>query len=74
MKKYVLNILIFTLFVNLSFSQNLDSLNISRINDTILSKYLNEKRPIEIQLPRSYAASPDKKYPLIVVNSQATVC
>ena len=67
MKKYVLNILIFTLFVNLSFSQNLDSLNISRINDTILSKYLNEKRPIEIQLPRSYGASPDKKYPLIVV-------
>ena len=67
MKKYVLNILIFTLFVNLSFSQNLDSLNISRINDTILSKYLNEKRPIEIQLPRSYDANPDKKYPLIVV-------
>ena len=67
MKKYVLNILIFTLFVNLSFSQNLDSLNISRINDTILSKYLNEKRPIEIQLPRSYETSPDKKYPLIVV-------
>ena len=67
MKKYVLNILIFTLFVNLSFSQNLDSLNISRINDTILSKYLNEKRSIEIQLPRSYDASPDKKYPLIVV-------
>ena len=67
MKKYVLNILIFTLLVNLSFSQNLDSLNISRINDTILSKYLNEKRPIEIQLPRSYDASPDKNYPLIVV-------
>ena len=67
MKKYVLNILIFTLFVNSLFSQNLDSLNISRINDTILSKYLNEKRPIEIQLPRSYDASPDKKYPLIVV-------
>ena len=67
MKKYVLNILIFTLFVNLSFSQNLDSLYISRINDTILSKYLNEKRPIEIQLPRSYETSPDKKYPLIVV-------
>ena len=67
MKKYALNILIFTLFVNLSFSQNLDSLYVSRINDTILSKYLNEKRPIEIQLPRSYGASPDKKYPLIVV-------
>ena len=67
MKKYVLNILIFTLLVNLSFSQNLDSLNISRINDTILSKYLNEKRPIEIQLPRTYDTNPDKKYPLIVV-------
>jgi len=67
MKKYILNILIFILFVNLSYSQNLDSLYVSRINDTILSKYLNEKRPIEIQLPRSYGASPDKKYPLIVV-------
>ena len=67
MKKYALNILIFTLFVNLSFSQNLDSLYVSRINDTILSKYLNEKRPIKIQLPRSYDTNPDKKYPLIVV-------
>ncbi len=67
MKKYALNILIFTLFVNLSFSQNLDSSYVSRINDTILSKYLNEKRPIEIQLPRSYDTNPDKKYPLIVV-------
>ena len=67
MKKYALNILIFTLFANLSLSQNLDSLYVSRINDTILSKYLNEKRPIEIQLPRSYDTNPDKKYPLIVV-------
>ena len=67
MKKYALNILIFTLFVNLSFSQNLDSLYVSRINDTILSKYLNEKRPIKIQLPRSYDTNPEKKYPLIVV-------
>ena len=67
MKKYVLNTLIFTLFVNLSFSQNLDSLNISRINDTILSKYLNEKRSIEIQLPRSYDVDLDKKYPLMIV-------
>ena len=67
MKKYALNILIFTLFVNLSLSQNFDSLYVSRINDTILSKYLNEKRPIEIQLPRSYDTNPDKKYPLIVV-------
>ena len=67
MKKYALNIIIFTLFANLSLSQNLDSLYVSRINDTILSKYLNEKRPIEIQLPRSYDTNPDKKYPLIVV-------
>ena len=67
MRKYALNILIFILFVNLSYSQNLDSLYVSRINDTILSKYLNEKRSIEIQLPRSYDANPDKKYPLIVV-------
>ena len=67
MKKYFLNILIFTLFANISNSQNLDSLYVSRINDTILSKYLNEKRPIEIQLPRSYDTNPDKKYPLIVV-------
>ena len=67
MKKYILNILIFTLFTNLSNSQKLDSLYVSRINDTILSKYLNEKRSIEIQLPRSYEANPDKKYPLMIV-------
>jgi len=67
MKKYALNIIIFTLFANLSLSQNLDSFYVSRINDTILSKYLNEKRPIEIQLPRSYDTNPEKKYPLIVV-------
>ena len=67
MTKYILNILIFTLLVNLSNSQNLDSLYVSKINDTILSKYLNEKRPIEIQLPRSYDVELDKKYPLIIV-------
>ena len=67
MKKYILNILIFILFTSLSNSQNLDSLYVSRINDTILSKYLNEKRSIEIQLPRSYEANPDKKYPLMIV-------
>ena len=67
MKKYILNILIFTLFANISNSQNLDSLYVSRINDTILSKYLNEKRSIEIQLPRSYDVDLDKKYPLMIV-------
>ena len=67
MTKYILNILIFTLLVNLSNSQNLDSLYVSKINDTILSKYLNEKRPLEIQLPRSYDVELDKKYPLIIV-------
>ena len=67
MKKYILNILIFILFTSLSNSQNLDSLYVSRINDTILSKYLNEKRSIEIQLPRSYDVDLDKKYPLMIV-------
>ena len=67
MTKYILNILIFTLFVNLLNSQNLDSLYVSKINDTISSKYLNEKRAIEIQLPRSYDVELDKKYPLIIV-------
>ena len=67
MKKYILNILIFILFTGLSNSQNLDSLYVSRINDTILSKYLNEKRSIEIQLPRSYDVDLDKKYPLMIV-------
>ncbi len=67
MKKYILNILIFTLFANISNSQNLDSLYVSRINDTIFSKYLNEKRSIEIQLPRSYDVDLDKKYPLMIV-------
>ena len=67
MKKHILNILIFILITSLSNSQNLDSLYVSKINDTILSKYLNEKRSIEIQLPRSYDANPDKKYPLMIV-------
>ena len=67
MTKYILNILIFTLFVNLLNSQNLDSLYVSKINDTISSKYLNEKRAIEIQLPSSYDVELDKKYPLIIV-------
>ena len=67
MKKYTLNTFLFFLTINLLSSQNLDSLYVSRINDTILSKYLNEKRAIEIQLPRSYEIEVDKNYPLMIV-------
>ena len=67
MKKYTLNTLLFFLTINLLSSQNLDSLYVSRVNDTILSKYLNEKRAIEIQLPRSYEIEVDKNYPLMIV-------
>ena len=67
MKKYTLNTFLFFLTINLLSSQNLDSLYVSRVNDTILSKYLNEKRAIEIQLPRSYEIEVDKNYPLMIV-------
>ena len=67
MKKYILNTFLFFLTINLLSSQNLDSLYVSRVNDTILSKYLNEKRAIEIQLPRSYETEVDKNYPLMIV-------
>ena len=67
MKKYTLNTLLFFLNINLLSSQNLDSLYVSRLNDTIISKYLNEKRAIEIQLPRSYEIEVDKNYPLMIV-------
>ena len=67
MKKYTLNTFLFFLTINLLSSQNLDSLYVSRVNDTILSKYLNEKRAIEIQLPRSYETEFDKNYPLMIV-------
>ena len=67
MKKYTLNTFLFFLTINLLSSQNLDSLYVNRVNDTILSKYLNEKRAIEIQLPRSYETEVDKNYPLMIV-------
>lgn len=54
MIKYSLNIFLFIISINFLSSQNLDSLYVSRLNDTILSKFLNEKRSLEIQLPRSY--------------------
>ena len=67
MIKQTLNTFLFFLTINLLSSQNLDSLYVSRLNDTILSKYLNEKRAIEIQLPRSYEIASDKNYPLMIV-------
>jgi len=67
MKKFILNILLFVFAINSLSSQSLDSLNISRINDTIISKYLNEKRSLEIQLPRSYYVKSEKNYPLMIV-------
>lgn len=67
MIKYILKFIIFTLFFNLSYSQNIDSLYTKRINDTILSKILNQKRSIDIQLPRSYDNDLEKKYPLMIV-------
>ena len=67
MTKYTLNTFLFFLTINLLSSQNLDSLYVSRVNDTIISKYLNEKRAIEIQLPRSYEIASDKNYPLMIV-------
>jgi len=67
MTKYTINTFLFFLTINLLSSQNLDSLYVSRVNDTIISKYLNEKRAIEIQLPRSYEIEFDKNYPLMIV-------
>ena len=67
MTKHILNILLFVFAINSLSSQNLDSLNVSRINDTIMSKYLNEKRSLEIQLPRSYYVKSEKNYPLMIV-------
>jgi len=67
MIKYILTTFLFFISINLLSSQNLDSLYVSRLNDTILSKYLNEKRAIEIQLPRSYDIESDKNYPLMIV-------
>ena len=65
--KYILGVLFISFYFGLGFSQNLDSLNVFKINDTIKSSFLNERRAIEIQLPRSYEADVMKKYPLILV-------
>jgi len=67
MTKHSLNIFLFIISINFLSSQNLDSLYVSRLNDTILSKFLNEKRSLEIQLPRSYNIELEKNYPLMIV-------
>ena len=67
MTKHIFNILLFVFAINSLSSQTLDSLNVSRINDTIISKYLNERRSLEIQLPRSYYVKSEKNYPLMIV-------
>ena len=61
--KYILEGLFISFYFGLGFSQNLDSLNVSKINDTIKSSFLNERRAIEIQLPRSYEADIKKNIP-----------
>ena len=63
MIKHSLNIFLFIISINFLSSQNLDSLYVSRLNDTILSKFLSEKRSLEIQLPRSYNIELEKNYP-----------
>ena len=67
MTKHSLNIFLFIISINFLSSQNPDSLYVSRLNDTILSKFLNEKRSLEIQLPRSYNIELEKNYPLMIV-------
>ena len=67
MIKHSLNIFLFIISINFLSSQNLDSLHVSRLNDTILSKFLSEKRSLEIQLPRSYNIELEKNYPLMIV-------
>ena len=65
--KNIFSFIIISFILNLGFSQNLDSLNITKINDTIFSKFLNKERSIEIQLPRSYNENDEKKFPLVIV-------
>ena len=65
--KNIFSFIIISFILNLGFSQNLDSLNITKINDTIFSKFLNKERFIEIQLPRSFNENDEKKFPLVIV-------
>ena len=65
--KYWLSFILIVSLIDANFSQNLDSLYIQKINDTITSKFLNSERVIQLQLPRSYNIKEKKKYPLILV-------
>ena len=61
--------ILFTFIIcsNFCFSQNLDSLYVSKINDTIVSKILSDKRAFEIQLPRSFTKDDETTYPLMII-------
>ena len=65
--KFLRFIFLFIVYSNFCFGQNLDSLYVSKINDTIASKILLEKRAFEIQLPRSFDKDDKIKYPLMII-------
>ena len=65
--KFLKSIFLFIVYSNFCFGQNLDSLYVSKINDTIASKILSEKRAFEIQLPRTYKKNDNSKYPLMII-------
>ena len=65
--KFLKSIFLFIVYSNFCFGQNLDSLYFSKINDTIASKILSEKRAFEIQLPRTYKKNDNSKYPLMII-------
>ena len=65
--KFLRFIFLFIFYSNFCFGQNLDSLYVSKINDTIVSKILSEKRAFEIQLPRSFDKDDKIKYPLMII-------
>ena len=62
--KFIFPLIVYS---NFCFGQNLDSLYVSKINDTIASKILSEKRAFEIQLPRSFDKDDKIKYPLMII-------
>ena len=65
--KFLKFIFLFIVCSNFCFGQSLDSLYVSKINDTIASKILSEKRAFEIQLPRSFDKDDKTKYPLMII-------
>ena len=65
--KFLKFIFLIIVYSNFCFGQSLDSLYVSKINDTIASKILSEKRAFEIQLPRSFDKDDKTKYPLMII-------